>query len=109
MVLHKLEYHIGDILTYLKDIIPAHSKSPRRIDESDGICVETTSDRVHNGKFTKSVDNVEHHDTNDHEIDEHKTGSLNCIALASRWNSGCFPTHSVFESITRTHEETSSN
>jgi len=51
-------------------VIPAHGKTPRRVDESDRVCVETTRNRVHDSQFTESVDDVEYHHTNDEEADE---------------------------------------
>lgn len=45
----------------LKDVVPPHRKAPRRINETDGIGVESAGDWVEDRKFTESVYNVEHH------------------------------------------------
>jgi hypothetical protein len=59
----------------LENVVPAHGETPGRIDETGRVGVETTRDRVHNGELTKSEDSVEHHDTNDQEVHEERTGS----------------------------------
>lgn len=51
-------------------ITPSHSKTPRGIDEACRVSVETTRNRIHNGEFTESIDDVEDHDTHDGEINE---------------------------------------
>lgn len=40
----------------LEDVVPAHGKTPGRIDEASRVGIETTRDRVHDSEFTKSVD-----------------------------------------------------
>jgi hypothetical protein len=62
--------------TYLEDVVPTHGKTPGRIDEADRVRVETTRNRVKNSKFTESVDDVEHHDTNDQEINKNPSRTL---------------------------------
>ena len=51
-------------------VIPAHSKTPGRIDEASRVCVETTRDGIHDSEFTKGVHDVKDHDTSDSEADE---------------------------------------
>lgn len=60
----------------LEDVVPTHGKSPRRIDEAGGIGVETTRDRVHDGEFTKSVDDVEDHNTDDTKVEQERGRAL---------------------------------
>lgn len=72
----------------LEDIVPAHGKTPRGVDETSRVCVEATRDRVHNSEFTESEHGVEHHDTDDHEIDEQRTGSLYQIMSANSSRAG---------------------
>lgn len=69
--------------TYLEDVVPTHGKTPGRIDEADRVRVETTRNRVKNSKFTESVNNVEHHDTNDQEINEHPPRTLDICQYAT--------------------------
>lgn len=38
----------------LEDVVPAHGETPRGVDETGRVSVETTGDRVHDGEFTKS-------------------------------------------------------
>ena len=45
----------------LEDVVPTHCEAPRRIDEANGVGVETTGDRVQHSHFTESVHDVEHH------------------------------------------------
>ena len=54
----------------LEDVVPAHGKTPRGVDEASRVRVETTRDRIHDSELTKGVHDVEHHDTDDEEIDE---------------------------------------
>jgi len=77
--------------SHLEDVVPTHSESPGWINETDGVGVETSRDRVHNSHFTEGIDNVEHHDTDDNEIDKNGSGTT------------------LNEGTTRTDEETSSN
>lgn len=65
-----------DLIIYLENIVVTHSETPWRIDKANGVCVETTGDRVHDSHFTKSVHNHEHHDTNDREIDQDRSRTL---------------------------------
>lgn len=51
-------------------VVPTHGKTPGRINKPDRVGIETTRDREHDGKFTKSIDDVEDHDTGDQETDE---------------------------------------
>ncbi len=39
----------------LKDVVPTHSKAPRRIDEACRVGVEAARNRIHDSKFTESV------------------------------------------------------
>lgn len=60
----------------LENVVPTHGKTPRRVDEASRVSVEATGDRVHDGEFTKGVDDVEHHDTDDEEVDEERSRAL---------------------------------
>lgn len=100
----------------LKNIVPAHGETPGRIDETSRVCVERTRDGIHDGEFTESIHDVEHHDTDDEEINEERTRALQfSIALAkpntleSARNGAVKRTYTSAESTTRTDEETSTN
>ena len=59
----------------MHDIVPAHGETPRRIDEASRVRVEATRDRVHDGEFAESIDRVEHHDSDDEEVNEERAGT----------------------------------
>jgi len=59
----------------LKDVVPAHGETPRRIDEAGGVSVETTGHGVHDSEFTESVDDVENHDSHEAEVNEEGRGT----------------------------------
>ena len=40
----------------LEHVVPTHGETPRGIDETSGVGIERTRDRVHDSEFTKSVD-----------------------------------------------------
>ncbi|KAI6776480.1 hypothetical protein HG530_000425 [Fusarium avenaceum] len=54
-------------------VVPTHGETPGRIDEASRVGIEATRDRVHDSEFTKSVDDVEDHDTSDGETDKDGT------------------------------------
>jgi hypothetical protein len=74
---------VGRFNTYLEDVVPTHGKTPGRIDEADRVRVEATRNRVQNSKFTESVDDVEHHDTNDQEVNENPPRTLDICQYAT--------------------------
>ena len=53
-------------------IIPAHSETPRGVNEPSRVRVETTRDRVHDRELSERVDNIEDHNTSDKEADEQR-------------------------------------
>lgn len=81
--LAEFEMDVRRFNTYLEDVVPTHGKTPGRIDEADRVRVETTRNRVKNSKFTESVDDVEHHDTNDQEINENPSRTLDICQYAT--------------------------
>lgn len=66
----------------LHDVVPAHGETPGRIDKASRVSVEATRDREHDSEFAESVDRVEHHDTNDAEVDKERSGTSSAEGLA---------------------------
>lgn len=57
-------------LALAQKMIAHHGETPTRINKPRGVSIETTRDRIHHGHLAQRVDNIEHHDTNDHEVDQ---------------------------------------
>ena len=72
-------------------VVPTHGETPGRIDEASRVRVETTRDGIHHSEFTKSVHDVEDHDTSDSEAEEDRGRAT------------------LGEGTTRTDEETSTD
>lgn len=66
----------------LEDVVPTHGKTPGRIDEASRVGIETTGNREHDSELAKGVDDVEHHDTDDHEIDKERSRAAVVQGLA---------------------------
>jgi len=59
----------------LHDVVPAHGKTPRRINKARRVCVEAARDRKHDREFSESVNRVEHHDTDNDKVNEQGAGT----------------------------------
>lgn len=54
----------------LHHIVPTHGEAPRRVNEAGREGVEATGDGVHDSELAEGVDNVEHHDPDNEEVDK---------------------------------------
>jgi len=60
----------------LEYVVPAHGEAPAGIDEASRVGVEASGDGIHDGEFAQCVDDVEHHDADDQEVDQKCAGAL---------------------------------
>ncbi len=60
----------------LEDVVPTHGETPRRIDEPGRISIETAGNGIHDGKLAQRIHDVEDHETDDAEIDDERSRTL---------------------------------
>lgn len=74
---------------YIRNLLPAHSETPSRINEASRIRGKGTSDREQDGHLPESMDGAVQHDTDDHVGNQNRRGTA------------------ISESAARTNKETS--
>jgi hypothetical protein len=67
----------------LQEVVPAHSETPRGVNEASDEDVETTGNRVHESHLTQSHDDVEHHDTDEEVVEEKRDGATTVESTTS--------------------------
>jgi len=59
----------------LDSVFPAHSETPRGIDEANDICVECPVDGIHDSEFSQSLHHHQDHDADNDEADDDGAGT----------------------------------
>lgn len=60
----------------LEDVIPAHRKSPGRIDEASRVGVEPSGNREYDGEFSQSIYDIEDHNADNAERQQKSSRTL---------------------------------